>query len=160
MADVLVVIGDRPIVSEVLSQLITYKTDGKFRVVGTAQNISNAIKLADELRPDIVVVNIFIGDSSSFDFVRLIKRQFPQIKVLMISIHDESLYAERAAVAGADGYIMKQESLDDIINAISRILHERIFPCDEIAESQQQERIRRIEKITANNLYMLRYFND
>lgn len=148
MADILIV-DDHPLVSEALSQLITYKTGGKFRVVGTARNISDAIKLTCELRPDLVVVDVFLGDFNGFDLVKEIKRQFPQTGILMLSMHDEALYAERAVAAGANGYIMKQESSDDIISAISRILQGHMYLSDKIATMQQQEKIHRNKRIAA-----------
>ncbi len=148
MADILIV-DDHPLVSEALSQLITYKTGGKFRVVGTARDISDAIKLTCELRPDLVVVDVFLGDFNGFDLVKEIKRQFPQTGILMLSMHDEALYAERALAAGANGYIMKQESSDDIISAISRILQGHMYLNDKIVTIQQQEKIHRNKRIAA-----------
>ena len=118
----ILIIDNHPIVSEALGQLIMHKTSGEFRVVGTTRDISEAVKLISELKPDLVIVDVFIGDSSGFDFVRALKRRFSQLRILMLSMHDEAIYAERAIAAGADGYIMKQESSDDIIRAISQIL--------------------------------------
>ena len=144
----ILIIDNHPIVSEALGQLIMHKTSGEFRVVGTTRDISEAVKLISELKPDLVIVDVFIGDSSGFDFVRTLKRRFPQLRILMLSMHDEAIYAERAIAAGANGYIMKQESSDDIIRAISQILQGDLHQRDTFKEIRQQERIRRLENIT------------
>jgi len=148
MTDILIV-DDHPIVSEAISHLITHKSGGKFRVVGIARNISDAVNLTCELKPDLVVMDVFISDFNGFDLVKEIKRRFPKTGILVLSMHDEALYAERAVAVGADGYIMKQESLDDIFNAIGRVLQGHMYLSNKVVAGQQQERIHRNERIAA-----------
>jgi DNA-binding NarL/FixJ family response regulator len=121
MADI-VIVDDHPIVCEGLSRLIKHKSNGKLNVVGLADNEEDALRIVTELKPDLVIVDVFLKGFNGVELVKQIKELYPDMKILMLSMHDEFLYAERAINAGADGYIMKQESSDDITKAIEKVL--------------------------------------
>lgn len=133
MADI-VIVDDHPIVCEGLSQLIQYKSNGKLNVIGLADNAKNALSIIAEAKPDLVIVDLFLKGSNGIDLIKQIKASYPDMNILMLSMHDENLYAERAISAGADGYIMKQESSDDIIKAIEKVLDGQIYISDRLSE--------------------------
>jgi DNA-binding NarL/FixJ family response regulator len=130
----IVIVDDHPIVCEGLSQLIQYKSNGKLNVVGLADNARNALSIIAEAKPDLVIVDLFLKGSNGIDLIKQIKASYPDMNILMLSMHDETLYAERAIIAGADGYIMKQESSDDIIKAIEKVLDGQIYVSDRLSE--------------------------
>ena len=123
----IVIVDDHPIVCEGLSQLIKHKSNGKLNVVGLADNEEDTLRIVTELKPDLVIVDVFLRGFNGVELVKQIKELYPDMKILMLSMHDEFLYAERAINAGADGYIMKQESSDDITKAIQKVLDGQIY---------------------------------
>lgn len=153
MADI-ILIDDYPIVSEALSQLLTYKTEGRFKVIAALNNVSDAIKLTSELKPDLIVVEMFIAGSSCFDLVKELKACFPHIRVLVLSLHDEIYYAEQAVTAGADGYIMKQECSNNIIKAIECILDGQVYLSEKIAMMKLKQSTHG-QKIVCSQVHLL-----
>jgi DNA-binding NarL/FixJ family response regulator len=126
MAKVMIV-DDHPIVREGLVQLIDQKCRDDLVVVGQADNADDALDALTSLRPDVVIVDVFLKGSDGIELVKRIKAMDSDISVLVLSMHDESLYAERAIGAGANGYVMKNESSDEIIKAIRRVLSGQVY---------------------------------
>jgi len=141
VADI-VIVDDHPIVSEGLSQLIHYKSNGKLNVVGLADNAKKALSIIAEAKPDLVIVDLLLKGSNGIDLIKQIKASYSDMNILMLSMHDETLYAERAINAGADGYIMKQESSDDIIKAIEKVLDGQIYVSDRLSEMLLRKKTR------------------
>jgi DNA-binding NarL/FixJ family response regulator len=125
------VVEDHAVVLEGLTILIDDQPD--FKVVGGAETIEQALKLVPQLKPDIVIVDISLGEQSGLDLIRQLHEERPNLPILALSMHDESLYAERALRAGAKGYIMKKEAMKNVMIAVRRILRGEIYVSEKIA---------------------------
>lgn len=113
-------VDDHPILREGLAQVIANAAD--LTVCGQAATSTEALALIEQTPPDIAVVDIFLEGSNGIELTKAIRDRWPQVKVLILSMHDESVYALRALRAGAMGYVMKQEVSGTILTAIRRIL--------------------------------------
>jgi len=125
------IVDDHPVVRQGLAQLINEEKD--LEVYGHAEDAPQAMQAIKELKPDMVIVDISLKDTSGMDLIKDIKIQYPNLPVLTLSMHDESLYAERALRAGAKGYIMKQEATERVVTAIRRVLAGEIYVSDSMA---------------------------
>jgi len=132
MAGILIV-DDHPIIRKGIVQLITQKFSGRHKVIGQADNADCALDEVTRLEPDLVIVDIFLKGSDGIELVKRIRSQDSDINILVLSMHDESLYAERAVNAGAHGYVMKQAETNEIIKAIEKVLDGQIYLSDRIA---------------------------
>jgi DNA-binding NarL/FixJ family response regulator len=122
------VVDDHPIVRQGLKLLIDQEPD--LTVCGEAENAERVLPAIRELKPSIAVIDISLGHDSGIDLIRNIRQQHPDLPLLVLSMHDESLYAERVLRAGAKGYIMKQEAPEKVICAIRQVLQGNIFVSD------------------------------
>jgi DNA-binding NarL/FixJ family response regulator len=118
-------VEDHPITRDGFAQLINYQDD--LLVCGQAGSIAAALEEIEEARPDLVVVDVSLADGNGIELVKQLHCKFPRLYLLVLSMHDESLYAERALQAGARGYVMKQESTDLVMAAIRQILQGEIY---------------------------------
>lgn len=125
------IVDDHPIVRQGLSQLINQS--GDLLVCGEAEDAPGAIQGIEAAGPDIAIVDITLKAGNGIDLTRDIRARMPQVRVLILSMHDESLYAERALRAGARGFIMKQEANDRVVMAIRRVLAGEVVVSDAIA---------------------------
>ncbi len=116
----LLIVDDHPLFREGLRQMI--ERDPLLAVCGEAATSSDALTLIPQLNPDLVLVDISLGSGSGIDLVKSIRGTWEDLPVLVISMHDESLYAERSLRAGAMGYVMKHESGKTVRNAIHKAL--------------------------------------
>ena len=116
----ILVVDDHPILRQGLTQLINQEVD--LRVCGEADEEHTAIEAIAALKPDMVIVDIALKDTSGIELIKKIRVDNARLPILVLSMHDESLYTERALRAGANGYIMKQEAPDQIVKAIRRVL--------------------------------------
>jgi DNA-binding NarL/FixJ family response regulator len=114
------IVDDHPIFRDGISQLINHEAD--LRVCGGVASAPQALSAVEELRPDIVIVDISIQGTNGIELMKSIRAQHPALPVLVLSMHDENIYAERALRAGARGYIMKAAPSEKVIEAIHRIL--------------------------------------
>ncbi len=119
------IVDDHFILREGLSELINRERD--LTVCGESENISNALQAITDSRPDIAIVDITLGDGNGIRLIEELKHYHPGLPVLVLSMHDEVLYAERCFKAGAKGYIMKQEPSGKFISAIRKILNSGIY---------------------------------
>ena len=115
-----VIIDDHPLFRERLSELITNELD--MEVCGEAEDAQQAIDLIRNTSPDLAIIDITLKGSSGLELIKSIKALSIGVPVLVLSMHDESLYAERALHAGATGYITKHEAADNVLLAIRRVL--------------------------------------
>jgi DNA-binding NarL/FixJ family response regulator len=125
-------VDDHPITRQGMKALVNQQQN--LEVVGEADNAPYAIELVGKLQPDLAIVDIALKTTNGIELTKNIKVQAPNLPVLIVSMHDEGLYAERALRAGAMGYLMKQEASDKIIQAINRLLQGEIYLSDKIKE--------------------------
>jgi len=113
-------VEDHPMFREHLGQLIN--RDLGMEICGEADNNRDAMKLIKETRPDIAIVDITLRGSSGLELLKDLKAEGLELNVLVLSMHDEELYAERALRAGARGYITKNEASSEVINAVRQVM--------------------------------------
>ena len=114
------IVEDHPIFRDGLSQLINTEED--LKVCGQADSVQDALAIISQARPDILIVDIMLKNSSGLDLVRRINRKYRNMPVLVLSMYDDPLFVERILKAGARGYVAKKETTDRVIEAIRHIL--------------------------------------
>jgi DNA-binding NarL/FixJ family response regulator len=129
----ILIVDDHPIFRHGLAQLISQEDD--LSVCGEAEDYHGAMKSVDALNPDMVIVDITLKDMSGIDLMKEVHRSHKGMPMLVISMHDESLYAERAFRAGARGYVMKQEASDSVVQAIRHVLSGGIYASRRVTEN-------------------------
>src|SRR6202521_2481153 len=127
----ILVVDDHPIVRQGLSLLINQEPD--LVVCGEAEEATGAMHVLASAQPDVLIVDISLTGPDGLDLLKNIRITHPTLPVLILSMHDESIYAERALRAGANGYIMKQEATEKVLVAVRRILKGGIYVSDRIA---------------------------
>src|SRR5215472_1163096 len=136
----ILLVDDHAVVRYGIAQLINRQAD--LVVCGEEEDASNALSAIAKLKPDLVIADISLKDSSGLELMRNIKAQFSKLPVLVVSAHDESIYAEVAFRAGALGYLMKEEALEKIITAIRRVLGGNIYVSDSLGAKMLQQQVR------------------
>ncbi len=121
----ILIVDDHPIVRRGLAALIGHESD--LVVCGEAADAPAAIRQVQETQPDLAVVDITLNDGNGIDLIKQLKAHDDRLKTLVASMHDETLYAERALRAGAMGYINKEEATDHIVEAIRRVLRGDVY---------------------------------
>ncbi|HVM96469.1 MAG TPA: response regulator transcription factor [Candidatus Acidoferrales bacterium] len=124
-------VDDHPLVREWLTNLIHQQAD--LVVCGEAETAPAALDAINRLKPDVSIVDISLADSSGIELIKAIKASQPEVAVIVLSMHDERLYAERALRAGARGYIMKRETAGKIIAAIRQVLEGKLYVSEALA---------------------------
>lgn len=114
------IVDDHPVFRKGLAQLIDEEED--LKVVGEAESVGDAIDLMEKSLPDLAIVDITLKDRSGMDLIEYLREHHPSLPILVISMHDESIYAERVLRAGALGYITKQELSSDVVSAVRQVL--------------------------------------
>jgi DNA-binding NarL/FixJ family response regulator len=158
----ILIVDDHPLFREGLRQMI--ERTPNLVVCGEAEDAAEAMKAIDELEPDLVLVDISLGVGSGIDLIRAIKAKHEDLPILVISMHDESLYAERALRAGAMGYVMKHERGKRVLAAISRVLGGDIYVSEKMATSmlskltwgKDEEPMSPVEKLSDRELEVFR----
>jgi len=130
-------IDDHPILRRGLAQLINQEAD--LTVCGEAEDAPKAFELVGTLRPDVAVVDISLKSGNGIELIKNVKARYPELAMLVLSMHDESLYAERALRAGGLGYIMKEEAIEQVLVAIRRVLTGEIFLSDKMKSKMLQQ---------------------
>ena len=121
----ILIVDDHPIVRRGLRELVADEPD--LEVCGEAEDVSQALEQLEATRPDVVVVDLTLKSGHGLELIKEVKARNDRIKMLISSMHDESLFAERALRAGAAGYVSKQESPDKIIDAVRQVLRGEIY---------------------------------
>jgi len=114
------IVDDHPLVREGLTNLINGQDD--LVVCGDANNSAKTINGISKTRPDVALIDISLKNESGLELVKALAGQFPQVALIVLSMHDEALYAERALRAGARGYVMKHETSKSVLASIRRVL--------------------------------------
>jgi DNA-binding NarL/FixJ family response regulator len=135
------VVDDHPIVRQGLSQLINREAD--LMVCGEAEDARTALDAIAPSKPDILIVDVSLDGPDGIELLKTIRSMGSKMPVLMLSMHEESLYAERALRAGANGYIMKQEATDRVLIAIRQILGGEVYVSDRMAQKMMHQFIGR-----------------
>jgi len=133
-------VDDHPIVRQGLALLIDREAD--LSVCGEAEGAHTAFHAIETLKPDIVVLDISLSGPDGLDVLKEIRTKTAALPVLILSMHDESIYAERAMRAGANGYIMKQEATEKVLVAIRRILQGDVYLSDRLTNTMLQQFVR------------------
>ena len=124
----ILLVDDHPIVRRGLRQLFESQPD--FTVCGEAEDIASALDAVARLKPDLALVDLSLKGRSGLELTRQLQAHHPSLPVLILSLHDEKLYGERALRAGARGYVMKRRADDEILHAARQVLagHRYISP--------------------------------
>lgn len=128
----ILIVDDHPVVREGLATIINQQAD--LMVCGEAEDAQTALEAVATLQPDLVIVDISLKGSNGIGLVKQLQRHYEKIPILVLSMHDESLYVERVLRAGARGYIMKQEGTEKVVTAVQRVLNGEIYVSDAMGE--------------------------
>jgi len=126
------IVDDHPLVREWLANLIQQSQD--LVVCGEAEDAQTALQAMARSGPDLAIIDLSLGNGSGIDLIRSVRSQFPNVAVIVLSMHDERVYAERSIRAGARGYIMKRESTKKIVDAIHHVLQGDMYLSKELTE--------------------------
>src|SRR5216110_1141945 len=121
----IVVVDDHPLFRKGLEQLL--HSDGAFAVCGEAGDAAEAMDAIRQIAPDLAIVDLSLPGANGIELIKNIRAEFPGLPILVLSMHDESLYALRALRAGADGYVMKHEAMANVIQAIREVFNGRPY---------------------------------
>jgi DNA-binding NarL/FixJ family response regulator len=132
------IVDDHPVVRQGIKLMIEAEPD--LTICGEAQTEQQARKLVRELRPDALLVDLSLSEGDGFNVVRDVHAHFPEIRVLVLSMHDEAIYAERLLAEGASGYIMKQAATDQLVTALRTVLRGERFVSDTLKRSLETRR--------------------
>jgi DNA-binding NarL/FixJ family response regulator len=127
----IIVVDDHPIVRQGLVQMIGHEPD--LEVCAEAEAAADALKAIAATNPDAAIVDLSLKGSSGLELLKDIRVRYPKLPVLVLSVYDESMYAERALRAGARGYMMKEEAAEKVLTAIRRILSGQIYLSENMA---------------------------
>lgn len=127
----IIVVDDHPLVRKGLSELINRESD--MEVCGEAEDAPEAMQKVAQLKPELVIVDISLKGNNGLELIKNIKAFDPSIQILVLSMHDESVYALRVLKAGARAYVMKQEVVDKVMEAIRRIRTGKLFVSERVA---------------------------
>src|SRR5271170_4841644 len=133
------VVDDHPLLRQGLALLINQQQD--LEVCGEAEEAQAAMQAIARKRPDILIVDISLNGPDGLDLLKAIRGSYPDLPVLILSMHDEAIYAERALRARANGYIMKQEATEKVLVAVRRILSGEVYLSDRMANKLLQQYI-------------------
>jgi len=128
----ILIVDDHPLVRSGFVQLISDEPD--LEVCGEAADEAQALQLVAATTPDLVIIDLSLAGGSGIDLIERIKAHYSEVCMLVVSMHDESLFAERVLTAGALGYLNKQEAPSNIIRAIRRVLDGRVYLSDKLTE--------------------------
>lgn len=138
----ILVVDDHPIVRLGIRQMIA--AEPRFVICGEADSTRTALELLKSAQPDLALVDLSLEDGSGLDLIRSFREAVPNTQVLVLSMHDEALFAERALRAGARGYIMKQEAIDGLLRAMHDVLAGRVY----VSPRMSQHLLERLGKDT------------
>jgi DNA-binding NarL/FixJ family response regulator len=125
MATRILIVDDHPLVRQGLIGLISTQPD--FEVCGEASGLAEARQLAAAMRPDVAIVDLTLKDGNGIELIKELKESNGDLKLLVISMHDESIFAERALRAGAAGYVSKHEAIRTIVQAVRTVLGGKLY---------------------------------
>ncbi len=128
----ILIVDDHPLVRTGLAQLIGDCPD--LEICGEAGDMAEALQLVESTRPDLAIIDLSLAGGSGIDLIERIKARHKDVLMLVASMHDETLYAERVLAAGARGYINKQEAQERIIQAVRQVLAGKVYLSQQMTE--------------------------
>lgn len=129
----IVLVDDHPVVREGLARLLSSRPG--ITIVGGAENAGEGIDLVRKHKPDLVILDMSLAKSDGLELVKQIKAEMPKMPMLVISMHDETVHAERVLRAGARGYLMKKEPSEKIFAAITQVMSGEIYVSDRVRQA-------------------------
>ena len=127
----ILLVDDHSILRQGLANVLNQQAE--LVICGEASTPTEALRLAEQLQPDLALVDLSMQGGGGIELLKDLRARQPRLLTLVLSMHDEALYAERALRAGARGYVMKHEKLDRLLLAINRVLAGQIYVSDKVA---------------------------
>ncbi len=134
------IVEDHPVFREGLVEIVSREND--LTVCGESDSAEDALQAIERHQPDLVLVDISLPGKSGLDLIKELRAVNRKVKLLVISMHDEALYADRVLRAGGDGYIMKQEDPEEIAHAIRDVLGGHIYVSEEVLTSNPKDSLK------------------
>ena len=128
----ILIVDDHPLMRKGLALTLSAETD--LEIVGQAADAEEALSVFDKLNPDLVLIDVSLPGMSGLELLKHLLALHPDLLTLVVSRHDEALYAERAVRAGAKGYVMKLEAGDDIVQAVRHVIRGGIYMSEELKD--------------------------
>ncbi len=128
----IVIVDDHPLVRERLIELIDREPD--LKVCGEAEDRSEALDLIDQLRPELAIVDLNLKSSVGIELIKDLQAKIPELIILVVSMQDEMIYAERCIRAGARGYITKQQASRHVLHAIRQVLSGEVYISEAVSK--------------------------
>ena len=144
----IMIVDDHPVMRKGLSEVLL--SCEQFEICGEADGQSAALELLKNIRPNLIIIDITLKEGSGIELIKQIKASDRSLKMLVVSMHEESLYAERALRAGAKGYLTKQQASSKIIDASIAVLNDKIYVSEDMSQIMM-ERLIGGETETAEN---------
>src|SRR5262245_16844694 len=135
-----IIVEDHPVLCDGLRELINSQPD--LVCVGAADNIPDAKRLVEECKPDLMILDLRLKGGDALDFIKTLRVEQPEVRMLVLSQYDELLFAERALRAGASGYIMKENAADEILRAVRKVLAGDLYFSERVAAAVVQRSLR------------------
>ncbi len=162
----IMIVDDHPIFCLGMTELINKESD--LLVTACTDTADKAWDTVKQDRPDLMIVDISLAESNGIDLVEEISREYPDLPVLVLSMYDDTLYAERALLAGARGYVMKQRAIVQVVEAVRQVLAGNIYASDTIKEKMLNRMISRhspktgfsLDDLTNRELEVFRLMGD
>lgn len=159
-------VDDHPVTRHGLRTLIT--SDGRYAVCGEVDSAPRALEAMGRLTPDVAIVDVALKSTNGIELTRGLRAQSPRTEVIIVSMHDENVYAERALRAGAMGYLMKHEASEKILQAIDEVLRGNVYLSTPMKEkllrryvSQRSDRqASPIDKVTDREMEVLHLLGE
>ena len=137
----IMIVDDHPIFCLGMTELINKEPD--LQVSGCPDTADKAWAAIQDQMPDLVIVDISLAESNGIDLVEDIAREYPDLPALVLSMYDDAMYAERALMAGARGYVMKQRAIGQVVEAIRQVLEGQVYASAEVKEKMLNRMISR-----------------
>lgn len=154
MKNRIVIVEDHPIVRRGMAQLINFEED--MCTVGEAETTIIAHETLEREKPDLVLVDLSLKGGSGLELIKDIKKLYPKMLIIVVSLHDENVYAERVMRAGAKGYIMKSEATESILTAIRQVLKGGIY----LSPDMQTKMLNKIVSGVDNSVHTVDLLSD
>lgn len=125
-------VEDHAVVRQGLAAMISAEPD--LEVCGESASVTDALSRIGEAKPDVALVDLSLGDGSGLDLIKKLSSVLPELKVIVLSMHDEKVHAPRALVAGAHGYVMKHEATDRVLEGLRTVLRGERFVSEDVSK--------------------------
>src|ERR1043165_3432878 len=135
-----IIVEDHPVVCAGLAQLVNSQPD--LACIVAADNTADAKRLVEECKPDLMVLDLRLKGGDALDFIKTLRVECPQVKGLVLSQYDELIFAERVLRAGASGYIMKENTTDEVLRAVRKVLAGELYFSERVAAAVVQRTLR------------------